>query len=30
VYSFRPEQAYAWLDDHGEGFARAATRFRFD
>jgi len=30
VYSFRPERAYAWLDDHGEGFARAATRFRFD
>ena len=30
VYSFRPEVAFAWLDDHGDGFARAGTRFRFD
>ncbi|MEN8162309.1 MAG: pyridoxamine 5'-phosphate oxidase family protein [Myxococcota bacterium] len=27
VYAFRPQRAFAWLDDHGDGFAKAATRF---
>lgn len=30
VYSFRPQRAFAWLDDHGDGFAKAGTRFTFD
>ncbi len=30
VYSFRPQRAFAWLDDNGDGFARAGTRFTFE
>jgi len=30
VYSFRPSRGFAWLDDHGDGFAKAGTRFTFD
>lgn len=30
VWSFRPRRGYAWLDDHGDGFAAAGTRFDFD
>ncbi len=30
VYAFRPRRAFAWLDDHGDGFAKAATRFTFE
>lgn len=30
VYSFRPQRGFAWLDDHGEDFAKTGTRFTFD
>jgi hypothetical protein len=30
VYAFRPQRAFAWLDDHGDAFAKAATRFTFE
>ena len=30
VYSFRPQRGFAWLDDHGDGFAKTGTRFVFD
>ena len=29
VYAFRPRRAFAWLDDNGDGFAKAGTRFTF-
>lgn len=30
VYSFRPQRGFAWLDDHGDGFSKAGTRFSFE